>query len=143
MRFRYIATKKKDSSFFIAWNSLDSDIETIKVHADEMYGEESASFKLHFWAWDSHKLKTTYTLYFNHVLKAKKRKKCVTHEKGYSLSYHATLDLQSQHHETSMWHMCILCSLNREAEQPKNQQVICNPITLLYGKSTCIITLHE
>ena len=37
---------------------------------------------------------------------------------------------------------CILCSFNREAEQPKNQQVICNPITLLYGKSTCIITLH-
>ena len=48
MRFRYIATKKKDSSFFIAWNLLDLDIETIKVHADEMYGEESASFKLHF-----------------------------------------------------------------------------------------------
>ena len=50
MRFRYIATKKKNSSFFIAWNSLDSDIETIKVHADEMYGEDSdsASFKVHF-----------------------------------------------------------------------------------------------
>ena len=48
MRFCYIATKKKDSSFFFAWNSLDSDIETIKVHADEMYGEDSASFKLHF-----------------------------------------------------------------------------------------------
>ena len=59
--------KKKDSSFFFAWNSLDSDIETIKVHADEVYGEDSASFKLHFWAWDSHKLKTTRTLHFMYL----------------------------------------------------------------------------
>ena len=40
--FRYITTKKY-SSLFIVRNSLDSDNEAIKVHADEIY-EERFSF---------------------------------------------------------------------------------------------------
>lgn len=72
MMFRYITTKKY-SSLFIVRNSLDSDNEAIKVHADEIYEErfsflQMALFSMGFTRTENHLYFIFSTMSFGNVL---------------------------------------------------------------------------